>query len=82
MRRLTATEAARRFSELLDAVDRGGESFVVVRRGRAVARIEPARDANGKHVKEILRSNPPDRRWAAELGELRAALAIDDPWSG
>lgn len=83
MRRLTATDAARRFSELLDAVERRGESFLVVRRGHAVARIEPARAANGKHVKETLRSNPPDRRWASELGELRAALAIEDRlWTG
>jgi len=30
---LTATEAARNFSDVLDAVERDGESFVVVRRG-------------------------------------------------
>ena len=83
MRRLTATDAARRFSQLLDAVERRGESFVIVRRGHAVARIEPARAANGRHVKEILRSNPPDRRWESELRELRAALAIEDRvWTG
>jgi antitoxin (DNA-binding transcriptional repressor) of toxin-antitoxin stability system len=68
---------------LLDAVERRGESFLVVRRGRAVARIEPARAANGKHVKEVLRSNPPDRAWASELEDLRAALAIEDRlWTG
>jgi len=78
MRTLSATDAARRFSELLDSVERGGESFLVMRRGRAVARIEPARAANGKHVKEILRSTPPDRRWASELRELRASLAIEE----
>ena len=83
MRRLSATDAARRFSELLDAVERRGETFLVVRRGHAVARIEPARAANGKHVKELLRASPPDRRWASELGELRAALAIEDRlWTG
>ncbi|NUR78433.1 MAG: type II toxin-antitoxin system prevent-host-death family antitoxin [Thermoleophilia bacterium] len=83
MRRLSATDAARRFSELLDAVERRGETFLVVRRGHAVARIEPARAANGKHVKEILRASPPDRRWASELGELRAALAIENRlWTG
>ena len=83
MRRLSATDAARRFSELLDAVERRGETFLVVSRGHAVARIEPARAANGKHVKEILRASPPDRRWASELGELRAALAIEDRlWTG
>jgi prevent-host-death family protein len=83
MRSVSATEAARRFSELLDAVERRGETFLVVRRGRAVARIEPARAANGKLVKGLLRSNPPDRRWASELHELRAALSVEDrPWSG
>jgi prevent-host-death family protein len=83
VQRLSATDAARRFSELLDAVERRGESFLVVRRGRAVARIEPARAANGKRVKEILRANPPDRRWASELRELRAALTLEDrSWNG
>jgi prevent-host-death family protein len=82
MRSLSATEAARRFSELLDAVERRDETFVVVRRGRAVARIGPARAANGKTVKEILRSNPPDSEWASELRELRAGLAVEERrWS-
>jgi hypothetical protein len=55
----------------------------VLRRGHAVARIEPARAANGKRVKEILRSNPPDERWASELDELRASLSIEDrAWNG
>jgi prevent-host-death family protein len=83
VRRLTATEAARRFAEVLDAVERRGESFLIVRRGRAVARVEPARAANGKLVKELLRSYPPDRLWPSELRELRAALAVEDRrWSG
>jgi prevent-host-death family protein len=83
VRRLTATDAARRFSELLDAVERRGESFLVVRHGTPVARIEPAGAANGKRVKEILRANPPDRRWTSELGDLRAALVIEDrSWTG
>jgi antitoxin (DNA-binding transcriptional repressor) of toxin-antitoxin stability system len=83
MRSLTATEAARRFSALLDAVERRGETFLVLRRGRAVARIEPARAANGKVVKKLLRSKPPDRRWATDLRELRAALTVEDrSWTG
>jgi prevent-host-death family protein len=82
MRTLSATDAARRFSELLDAVERRGESFLVLRRGRAVARIEPARAANGRRVKEILRANPPDGAWAAELADLRRSLTIEDrPWN-
>ena len=83
MRSLSATDVARRFSELLDMVEQRGETFLVVRRGRAVARIGPARAANGKVVKEILRSNPPDARWASELHELRASLTVEDRrWSG
>jgi prevent-host-death family protein len=83
VRSLSATEAVRRFSKLLDAVERRGESFLIVRRGQAVARIEPVRAANGKLVKEMLRSNPPDRRWASELNELRGGLAIEDrAWRG
>jgi prevent-host-death family protein len=75
---VSATDAARRFSELLDAVERSGETFLVVRRGKAVARIGPARAANGKAVKELLRSTPPDPGWASELRELRSSLAVED----
>jgi prevent-host-death family protein len=83
MRSLSATDAARRFSELLDMVEQRGESFLVVRHGRAVARIGPARAANGKAVKEILRSNPRDAQWASELHNLRASLTVEDRrWSG
>jgi antitoxin (DNA-binding transcriptional repressor) of toxin-antitoxin stability system len=78
MRSLSATEVARRFSELLDMVEQRGETFLVVRRGRAVARIGPARAANGKAVKKLLRANPPDARWTSELHELRASLTLED----
>jgi prevent-host-death family protein len=78
MRRLTATEAARRFSELLDAVEDGGESFLVLRHGRAVARIGPATGARGATVKSLLRTRPKDRTWARELRELRADLTPEE----
>ncbi len=81
MRKMSATDAARRFSEVLDAVE-DGESFLVERRGRAVARIAPAPAANGRAGKDLLRSQPPDPGWADELDELRASLAIEDRrWS-
>jgi antitoxin (DNA-binding transcriptional repressor) of toxin-antitoxin stability system len=77
VRSLTATEAARRFSAVLDAIERRGESFVVVRRGKAVATIQPAAAAGGRAVKDILRAHAPDRAWASELRELRAALGVE-----
>jgi prevent-host-death family protein len=51
-----ATDASRRFSEVLDDVGRGGESYVVVRHGRAVATIGPTSDGTGKALKEVLRA--------------------------
>ena len=68
---------------MLDAVEEHGEAFLVIRHGRAVARIEPTSTANGKRVKDLLRSNRPDARWADELRELRASLRVEDrPWNG
>ncbi|HET7177897.1 MAG TPA: type II toxin-antitoxin system Phd/YefM family antitoxin [Solirubrobacterales bacterium] len=74
MRQLSATDAARRFSEVLDRVESDGESFVVVRHGRPVARIGPAVAGTGRALKEALRKHPPDPEWAAELRELRQAV--------
>jgi prevent-host-death family protein len=78
MKRLTATEAARRFSEMLDAVEGHGETFVVVRNGRPVARVGPAPAAHGAAVKDALRAHPRDAGWTDELRALRSALRIED----
>jgi antitoxin (DNA-binding transcriptional repressor) of toxin-antitoxin stability system len=83
MRRLTATEAARRFSDLLDQVERDGETFVVERRGRAVANIGPAAAVSGRAVKELLRAQAPDPSWAAELLALRGSVEPEERhWNG
>jgi antitoxin (DNA-binding transcriptional repressor) of toxin-antitoxin stability system len=75
---VTATEAARRFSALLSAVEQKGETFVVTRGGRVIARIEPAVGTSGAAVKALLRHYPKDKRWAAELDDLRATLGAQD----
>ena len=83
MKKLSATDAARRFSDLLDAVESGGETFVVVRHGRAVARIGPAAAGTGLALKETLREHRPDPEWASELRELRGSVGPpSDPWRG
>jgi antitoxin (DNA-binding transcriptional repressor) of toxin-antitoxin stability system len=83
MRRMSATEAARRFSELLDAVEGQGETFVVVRRGRAVAAIGPTSGAHGREVKAILREHGADAAWESELRALREALTPQErAWNG
>jgi prevent-host-death family protein len=71
VKQLSATDAARRFSDVLDSVESKQESFVVVRHGRAVATIGPAFAGTGRAVKEMLRAHRPDPEWADELRELR-----------
>ena len=81
MRKVTATEAARRFSEMLDSVENGRESFVVMRRGRAVATVGPAAGSTGRDLKDVLKRNRPDSAWANELRELRESIGSEtDPW--
>lgn len=84
MKKLTATEAARGFSDLLDNVEESGETFLVMRRGRPVATISPAADGTGRALKTVLRGNRPDGDWANELRDLRKAVgsAEVDPWRG
>lgn len=78
MKDLSATEASRRFSEILDSVEHDGESYVIRRHGRPVARIEPVQRPNGAAVIELLRRYKPDKSWAKELKELRDSLVIEE----
>jgi len=82
MRELTATEAARRFSELLDTIEHDGQGYVITRRGRRVARIVPAAEPTGAALSQFLRAHPPDEAWAAELADLRSLLVLEErPWN-
>lgn len=71
MKQLSATDAARHFSDVLDRVESDRESFVVVRHGRPVATIGPAGNGTGRAVKDALQAHRPDPEWAADLRELR-----------
>lgn len=75
---ISATEAARRFSEILDAVEHRGASFVILRKGHPVARMSPATNATGGSIKEILHSHAPDGEWEKELREVRAVATAED----
>jgi prevent-host-death family protein len=78
MRSVSATEAARNFADVLDAVESRGETFVVVRRGRPVARIGPAEAGRGAAVKELLRDAPRDPAWVDDVRRMRAALQVEE----
>ena len=68
---VTATEAARRFADLLDAVEHRGQSFTIVRRGKAIAHLAPVEPVRGRAVNDLLVRHRPDLEWADDLAELR-----------
>lgn len=75
---VTATDAARNFADLLDAIEHRGERFTIVRRGRAIAHLEPTNEGRGAEAKAVLRRHRPDRDWAGDLQEVRGLLEVDD----
>jgi len=78
MHDISATEAARHFSDLLDAVEHRGEGFAIVRRGKTVARLSPVGEGRGKRVKALLAELTPDPAWDSDLADLRAALILEE----
>ena len=75
---VTATDAARNFADLLDAIEHRHERYTIMRRGRAVAQLEPVSRGRGADLKELLRRHEADTDWADELAEVRNLLALDD----
>jgi prevent-host-death family protein len=78
MPEVSATEASRSFADLLDGVEHRGETYTIVRRGRVVAQLEPARTASGREVKALLRRHRPDPEWTSEVAELRQSLLVEE----
>lgn len=52
MERVNMREARRRLSEIVKAAERG-ESTVITRRGRQVARVEPVGPAEGRRLPDL-----------------------------
>lgn len=77
MSEVTATDAARRFADLLDSVEHDGERYTIIRHGKAVAQIEPVSRGRGVDTKELLRRHRPDSRWASDLSGLRDLVEVE-----
>jgi prevent-host-death family protein len=75
---ISATDAARNFADLLDAVEHRGERITIVRRGKAVALIEPVLSGRGADVKAMLHRHRADPSWREELLEVRDLLTVED----
>jgi len=74
---ISATEAARRFSDVLDSIEHDKTRYTIVRRGKAVASLEPISTGRGSDIKEMLRRHAPDKGWSRDLRELRELVEID-----
>ncbi len=85
MARLSATSAARNFSDLLNRVA-AGEEIEITRSGATVAVIAPprARLVSAERFRALLDSGPPvDARFADDVRDAVADLdriAVRDPW--
>lgn len=83
MRTMTATEASRSFSDLLDAIERG-ETITITRGRLPVAEIGPARRRTGADLRAALAdTEPPDERFTTDIGAALALLTTEDrdPWA-
>lgn len=84
--RVTATEAARKFSDILNRVRYGHETFVVLRAGEEIAKISPAHPGQSVTLRELIQRlsqiGAPDSRFAADLEEIQASQPPigDVPW--
>lgn len=84
--RVTATEAARRFSDLLNRVRYAGESFVIIRGGEEIGQLvpaPPARPVTLRGLLDILASEgAPDPELADDLEAIqREQPALGEaPW--
>jgi prevent-host-death family protein len=83
MARLTATEAARRFSEVLNRVAEG-EEIEVTRAGAPVAVIAPPRSRvlSPERFRELIASAPPvDEDFADDVRTIRREVGPPEtPW--
>jgi prevent-host-death family protein len=83
MRTVTATEASRHFSDLLDAVERG-ETVTIMRGNHPVAEIGPARRRTGADLRAALAdTTPPDDAFARSISEAMSMVTseVNDPWA-
>jgi antitoxin (DNA-binding transcriptional repressor) of toxin-antitoxin stability system len=79
---MTATDAARGFSDVLNRVAAGEEIDVNPRRGSGCSDRPPpsARLMSAERFRELIATAPPpDDRFATELRELRDKVAAPEP---
>jgi prevent-host-death family protein len=78
MRTVTATEASRHFSDLLDAVEHG-ETVIILRGSHPIAEIGPAHHRTGADLRVALEGTPPpDEAFASDISAALAMVTSPD----
>jgi len=77
MPEVSATDAARNFSDILDAIEHRGEHFRIVRRGKVVAQLDPVRSGKGAEIKALLHRRR-DPAFARDVTSARELLEIEN----
>lgn len=80
---MSAGQASRKFSDLLDAIERG-ERVTITRGRRPVAEIGPARRRTGADLRAALENvPPPDERFTQDIADALALITTDsgDAWA-
>lgn len=76
MKRITATAAAREFSELLNLIRYKGESFIITRNGEDVCQLGPVQKPfTLGDLKQLLQEHPWDEDFAGDLSQP------EHPWT-
>jgi prevent-host-death family protein len=80
MRTMTATEASRGFSDLLDAVERG-ETIRITRGGETIAEVTPARRKTGRDLDAALGPSRLDEDFEKDIAKGLSILTRPNmPW--
>ena len=61
-----------------EPIEHRGEHFTIIRRGKAVAHLEPMGRGRGADVKSALRRHCVDGGWSRDLESDRELIEIDD----
>jgi prevent-host-death family protein len=81
---ISATEAARSFSDIVNRVRYRGEEFIVEKGGQEVCRIvpiAPVKTGTGDDLLRILQQFPPDEEFAADVRKgIPGPTVPESPW--
>ena len=83
--RISSTEAVRHFGDVLARVKHAGESFVLTKSNKPLARLVPVGTrvgASGREIMDALCGLPADPSFAEDLERVnRADVPPENPWA-